>query len=192
MNNNKIAIFIVTIMVLTLPHAAFAGAFLNLGLSNGGDTLEEGYYSSLKAGDGFSAELGYDIPAASQLVYRVMYGTRTMDVAPRRMYNGSYHDPSINTKFIHALVMSQQGRIVVGGGLAYYIKPVFTDYTDTTNEFGNSLGLVGELNLSAGIHSSFYFGIRYTSIKYKGATATPYVNSEVGASHSTLLIGWRF
>jgi len=193
MNYKNYLVAFYFVILFAAASSAHAEGILNMGFSFGGDTLaERSDGAKLDAGGGFSFEAGVSLAEEEDpIVFQFLVGTKFDQLTGS--LGGRETTAKISAMPLHAMVMMRNDRTLIGGGLAYYMNPTFKDIFGYTSNFDNSMGLVFECDF--GYNRGFYYGIRFTSIKLKGANlidSSGNIVNETDASSLGLLVGMKF
>ena len=185
-------LLLITIIVSGGASVAQAGPMFTLGLASGGDKLAERTDgASLEAGGGVTFELGMEISQPEDpLVFQFLIGTKFDSLTGTS--GGVSTTAKISSMPLHALVMLRSDRLLLGGGLAYYMNPSYDPpfSGSSTVNFSNSSGFALEADFAA--TPRMYVGLRYTSMKLKGATlidTSGKIYNELDASSVALMLG---
>jgi len=189
MNYNKYIAPLLISLTFIYCSSVHAAGIINMGLASGGDTLAQRSDGvTLKAGGGLSLELGLEVSEPNDpLVFEFLIGTKFDSVT------AGTTTAKTNSTPLHALIMLRNEKLLIGGGIAYYMNPSYEDPFGGKTNFNNSMGYVleGDYGFARGI----FFGLRYTSIKFKGGLlvdSSGRIFDETDASNFALMLGFKF
>jgi len=179
-------LFFVSLMCLSTQ--SIAGIFVQAGQHFGGDSLAKvnfsnGYDDSIKAGEGISASVGYEVDINETLFVKFSAGFKFDLVSAE---NG---DVDFTRFPLSAMLFMKQKDLHFGVGLTQHTGVELSGdgfFNSNTIEFEDATGFVIELDYI--LNERAYLGLKLTFIDYQPVNS----NQDIDGGSLGIVIGFRF